>query len=89
MQEPTETLRRPGEGTDAAPATRTYTVLFAQDVPHYGAIEIKAPGAAAALETARLVELNSVDRPNELYSGHAILREGSASPQRMGVAVLL
>ena len=30
-----------------------------------------------------------VDRPNELYSGHAILREGSASPQRMGVAVLL
>ena len=58
MQEPTETLRRPGEGTDAAPATRTYTVLFAQDVPHYGAIEIKAPGAAAALETARLVELD-------------------------------
>ena len=30
-----------------------------------------------------------VDRPNELYSGHAILREGSAYAQRMGVAVLL
>jgi hypothetical protein len=30
-----------------------------------------------------------VDRPIELYSGHAIRREGSAYDQRMGVAVLL
>jgi len=30
-----------------------------------------------------------VDRPIELYSVHAILRDGSAYDQRMGVAVLL
>ena len=30
-----------------------------------------------------------VDRPNELYSDHGILRDGSAYDQRTGVAVVL
>ena len=32
---------------------RTYTVLFAQDVPHYGSVEINATGDVEAIAKAR------------------------------------
>lgn len=33
---------------------KTYTVLFAQDVPHYGSVEINATGDVQALAKARI-----------------------------------
>ena len=39
---------------------KTYSVLFAEDVPHYGAVEIKARNAAAALKAAKAYDLSQV-----------------------------
>jgi hypothetical protein len=43
---------------------RTYTVLFAQDVPHYGQVEIAAAGDVEALAKAR-VHWERVQRDEE------------------------
>jgi hypothetical protein len=39
---------------------KTYSVLFAEDVPHYGAVEIKARNPAAALKAAKAYDLSQV-----------------------------
>lgn len=39
---------------------KTYSVLFAEDVPHYGATEIEAEDDAAALEAAKAYDFSSV-----------------------------
>jgi hypothetical protein len=41
-------------------AMKTYTVLFAEDVPHYGTAEIQAEDDAAALELAKAYDLSEV-----------------------------
>jgi hypothetical protein len=39
---------------------KTYTVLFAEDVPHYGTAEIEAENDAAALDAAKAYDLSEV-----------------------------
>lgn len=39
---------------------KTYTILFAEDVPHYGFAEIEAEDDAAALEAAKTYDLAEV-----------------------------
>jgi hypothetical protein len=39
---------------------KTYSVLFAEDVPHYGTAEIEAEDDAAALEAAKVYDLSEV-----------------------------
>ena len=39
---------------------KTYTVLFAEDVPHYGTAEIQAEDDTAALEAAKAYPLSEV-----------------------------
>jgi hypothetical protein len=39
---------------------KTYTVLFAEDVPHYGTAEIEAENDAAALDAAKAYNLSEV-----------------------------
>lgn len=39
---------------------RTYSVLFAEDVPHYGCAEIQAEDDAAALEVAKAYDVSQV-----------------------------
>lgn len=39
---------------------RTYSVLFAEDVPHYGVAEIEAKDDAAAIEAAKAYDLTEV-----------------------------
>jgi hypothetical protein len=39
---------------------KTYTVLFAEDVPHYGTAEIQAENDAAAIEAAKAYDLSAV-----------------------------
>ncbi len=39
---------------------KTYTILFAEDVPHYGTAEIRAKNDAAALEAAKAYPLSQV-----------------------------
>jgi hypothetical protein len=48
---------------------KAYTVLFAEDVPHYGEVEIKAQDDTAALEAAKAYELATVPMmPGDGYS---------------------
>jgi hypothetical protein len=47
----------PENHTRSEEAMKTYTVLFAEDVPHYGAAEIEAEDDAAALEAAKAYDL--------------------------------
>lgn len=56
----TERAAQAPGGADAAPEPKTYSVLFAQDVPHYGTLDIEAAGDAAALAAARCVDLADV-----------------------------
>ncbi len=44
---------------------KAYTVLFAEDVPHYGAAEIEAEDDAAALEVAKAYDLSEVTNDPE------------------------
>ena len=44
---------------------KTYSVLFAEDVPHYGAGEIKARNAAAALKAAGTYDLSDITTDGE------------------------
>lgn len=39
---------------------KTYSVLFAEDVPHYGIAHLKAEDDAAALEAARAYDLSEI-----------------------------
>lgn len=39
---------------------KTYSVLFAQDIPHYGSVEIEAESDTAALEAAKAYDLSEV-----------------------------
>jgi hypothetical protein len=39
---------------------KTYTVLFAEDVPHYGTVEIEAENDVAALDVAKAYDLSEV-----------------------------
>lgn len=39
---------------------KTYTVLFAEDVPHYGSVEIEAPDDAIAIAQAKALDSSSV-----------------------------
>jgi hypothetical protein len=39
---------------------KTYSVLFAEDVPHYGVAEIEAEDDAAALDAAKAYDLSEV-----------------------------
>lgn len=39
---------------------KTYTILFAEDVPHYGTVEIEARNVAAALKAAKAYDLSEV-----------------------------
>ena len=39
---------------------KTYTVLFAEDVPHYGTAEIQADSDDAALEAAKAYDISEV-----------------------------
>jgi hypothetical protein len=39
---------------------KTFSVLFAEDVPHYGVVEIKARNARAALKAAQAYNLSEV-----------------------------
>lgn len=39
---------------------KTYTVLFAEDVPHYGTVEIQAESDDAALEAAKAYDISEV-----------------------------
>ena len=39
---------------------KTYSVLFAEDVPHYGSVEIEAENDAGALDAARGYDLSEV-----------------------------
>jgi hypothetical protein len=39
---------------------KTYSVLFAEDVPHYGTAEIEAKDDSTALETAKAYDLSAV-----------------------------
>ena len=41
-------------------ALKTYSVLFAEDVPHYGFAEIEAEDDVAALEAAKAYDLSEV-----------------------------
>jgi hypothetical protein len=51
------------------PIMKTYTVLFAEDVPHYGAAQIEAENDAAAVEAAKAFDLSDVtDDPAWEYS---------------------
>ena len=48
---------------------KTYTVLFAEDVPHYGTAEIEAEDDNAALEAAKAYDLSEVTNdPSWEYS---------------------
>jgi hypothetical protein len=44
---------------------KTYFVLFAEDVPHYGMAHIRAKNDVAALETARTYPLSEVTNDAE------------------------
>jgi hypothetical protein len=44
---------------------KTYTVLFAEDVPHYGTAEIEAHDDAAALQAAKAYPLSDVTNDGE------------------------
>jgi hypothetical protein len=44
---------------------KTYSVLFAEDVPHYGTAEIKAKDDTAALEAAKAYDLSDVTNDPE------------------------
>jgi hypothetical protein len=44
---------------------KTYSVLFAEDVPHYGTAEIEAEDDAAALEAAKAYDLSDVTNDPE------------------------
>jgi hypothetical protein len=44
---------------------KTYSVLFAQDVPHYGTAHIEAEDDAAALEAAKAFDLSDVTNDPE------------------------
>jgi hypothetical protein len=48
---------------------KTYTVLFAEDVPHYGTVEIEAEDDNAALEVAKAYNLSEVTTDPEWESG--------------------
>ena len=39
---------------------KTYSILFAQDVPHYGSVEIEAENVTAALNAAKAYDLSDV-----------------------------
>jgi len=39
---------------------KTYSILYAEDVPHYGCVEIQAESAAAALEAATACDLTEI-----------------------------
>ena len=51
-----------GQANDPAmrTSTKTYTVIFAQDVPHYGSVEIDAVDDAEALAAATAYDLSDV-----------------------------
>jgi hypothetical protein len=53
----TSTTKSP---TAARSDLKTYSVLFAEDVPHYGFAEIEAGDDAAALEAAKAYDLSEV-----------------------------
>jgi hypothetical protein len=44
---------------------KTYTILFAEDVPHYGTTEIQAENDAAALDAAKTYPLSEVTNDAE------------------------
>ncbi len=39
---------------------KKYSVLYAEDVPHYGVLDIEAPNNATAIEKARATSLNGI-----------------------------
>jgi hypothetical protein len=44
---------------------KTYTVLFAEDVPHYGTAQIEAESDEAALEAAKVYDISDVTLDTE------------------------
>jgi hypothetical protein len=44
---------------------KTYSVLFAEDVPHYGSVEIEAASDGEALAKARALWGSGADRPTD------------------------
>jgi hypothetical protein len=44
---------------------KTYSILFAEDVPHYGVVELEAKDDAAALEAAKAYDLSEVTNDPE------------------------
>lgn len=45
---------------NCSPGMKAYTVLFAEDVPHYGFVDIQAPDAAAAIAAAKAYSYGDV-----------------------------
>ncbi|ODS56452.1 MAG: hypothetical protein ABS36_08700 [Acidobacteria bacterium SCN 69-37] len=48
---------------------KTYTVLFAEDVPHYGSVEIEASSDEAALEAALVFDLTEATLEPDWQNG--------------------
>jgi hypothetical protein len=48
------------EPPEKATALRTYTVLFAEDIPHYGSTDIEATDAAHALRVAEALDTSDI-----------------------------
>ena len=53
-------LQRPENQGSKETNMKTYSVLFAQDVPHYGSVEIQAENDTAALEAAKAYDLTAI-----------------------------
>lgn len=51
------------------PPLKTYTVLYAEDIPHYGGVEIEAAGDAEALSIARSFDTEQVSYYEGCWDG--------------------
>jgi hypothetical protein len=47
-------------GTGDTPPVKTYSVLYAEDIPHYGGVDLEAPNDAEALRLARSFDTGQV-----------------------------
>jgi hypothetical protein len=66
---------------------KTYSVLFAEDVPHYGSVEIEAASDGEALAKARALWGSGADRPTDDpdWSSTICLRRGDPVPELLAV----
>ncbi len=58
-----------GCATGGTPPLKTYSVLYAEDIPHYGGVDIEAPDDAEALRLARSFDTNQVSYYEGCWDG--------------------